>query len=242
MCIAYLFFGESIIALRSTATPLGLHVILRSLHPTIWNQNNTFWFTHCETLLFALRKSGARMCVGTGIACAECLRGIKHFMQLAGVLLRYSDNLITVVLPAERTSLHINCLLINRYHEPKEKGLKKEQKKNKTANETKKNIGSRGEETFGTPALIENVSPHPVHRTTKPTEGGRVRPLDHQWTNPWLCVWFPNGTTALVSKERLQRYVYLELRSLLSMWEPGFDAIAIRFRGIAHPRAIPRCE
>ena len=24
-----------------------------------------------------------------------------------------------------------------------------------------------------------------MHRTTKPTEGGRVRPLDHQWTNPW---------------------------------------------------------
>ena len=94
------------------------------------------------------------------------------------VLLRYSDNLITVVLPAQPTSLHINCLLINRYHE--EKGLKKEQKKNKTANETKKNICSGGEETFGTPTLIENVSPHPVHRTTKPTEGGRVRPLDHQ--------------------------------------------------------------
>ena len=115
-------------------------------------------------------------------------------------------------------------------------------KKNKTANKTKKNIGSRGEETFGTPALIENVSPHPVHRTTKPTEGGRVRPLDHQWTNPWLCVWFPNGTTALVSIYRLQRYVYLEIRSLLSMWVPGFDAIAIRFGGIAHPRAIPRCK
>ena len=105
----------------------------------------------------------------------------------------------------------------------KRKDWKKNQKKkeNKTANETKKNICSRGEETFGTPTLIENVSPHPVHRTTKPTEGGRVRPLDHQWTNPWLCVWFPNGTTALVSKERLQRYVYLEIRSLLSMWEPG---------------------
>ena len=135
LCIAYLLFGESIIALRSTATPLGLHVILRSLHPTIWNQNNTFWFTHCETLLFALRKSGARMCVRTGIACAECLRGIKHFMQLAGVLLRYSDNLITVVLPAEGTSLHINCLLINRYHEPKEKGLKKEQNRKRNEKE-----------------------------------------------------------------------------------------------------------
>ena len=77
------------------------------------------------------------MSVGTGLACAECLRGIKHFMPNLQVLLRYSDNLITVVLPAQPTSLHINCFIINRYHEEKEKGLEKEQKK-KTKPQTKR--------------------------------------------------------------------------------------------------------
>ena len=52
-----------------------------------------------------------------------------HTLCNLQVLLRYSDNLITVVLPAERTSLHINCLLINRYHEAKEKRLEKEARK-----------------------------------------------------------------------------------------------------------------